>query len=182
MLKRFPAGFSDHPRTRGVYLGAGFHCVDEDGSSLHARGLLATHVNLKPNLRIIPARAGFTLKKSFLEKRVRDHPRTRGVYARPNNSREETRGSSPHARGLRRGRHGVGPGLGIIPARAGFTVPPVPISMPQTDHPRTRGVYPTGSFGIMRVTGSSPHTLGLRDPVPGRDPGVGIIPAHAGFT
>ena len=46
----------DHPRACGVYLGAGFHCVDEGG--------------------IIPARAGFTLGDPW-------NPNGPGVYHPP---------------------------------------------------------------------------------------------------
>ena len=50
-------------------------------------------------------------------------------------------GSSPLARGLHVERQAGTVGLGIIPARAGFTEGREPESRPESDHPRSRGVY-----------------------------------------
>ena len=50
-------------------------------------------------------------------------------------------GSSPLARGLRRGSGNVIPRDRIIPARAGFTKLPLPQQIVSEDHPRSRGVY-----------------------------------------
>ena len=70
-------------------------------------------------------------------------------------------GSSPLARGLRE-RAGVVPEpVGIIPARAGFTGLGPSLCSSQSDHPRSRGVYP---------------------PLPSPWYPRGIIPARAGFT
>ena len=91
-------------------------------------------------------------------------------------------GSSPLARGL---LHGVGQvqALGrIIPARAGFTATCAAAWKLAADHPRSRGVYTSGSRAMPKFEGSSPlargllsgHFLLLRVD--------GIIPARAGFT
>ena len=72
-------------------------------------------------LRIIPARAGFTVVTSVSTATAEDHPRSRGVYRGPRGPVRRAAGSSPLARGL--------PGKAIdnvefgriIPARAGFT-------------------------------------------------------------
>ena len=117
-------------------------------------------------------------------------------------------GSSPHARGLLAGGVDDSHAVGIIPARAGFTlglrrrdVPaaggPAARIIPARagftggtrrrrgwipDHPRTRGVYSWRPWPTRRGAGSSPHARGL----PGREPGnqllARIIPARAGFT
>ena len=50
-------------------------------------------------------------------------------------------GSSPLARGLRTAVAGVGAGLRIIPARAGFTEQFLDFHAAPPDHPRSRGVY-----------------------------------------
>ena len=56
-----PPAPSDHPRSRGVY-GRGFAGVDVIvGSSPLARGLRLGKLGDSADLRIIPARAGFTL-------------------------------------------------------------------------------------------------------------------------
>ena len=72
-------------------------------------------------VRIIPARAGFTLITALKQRISGDHPRSRGVYCADLLRICAEKGSSPLARGL----HGVAIGDGsesrIIPARAGFT-------------------------------------------------------------
>ena len=50
-----------------------------------------------------------------------DHPRSRGVYTRLGAWAHESDGSSPLARGLHVEGQAGPVGLGIIPARAGFT-------------------------------------------------------------
>ena len=91
-------------------------------------------------------------------------------------------GSSPLARGLHpQGRRGA-PVPRIIPARAGFTLPPTTCQPTCRDHPRSRGVYGGVAVDTGETTGSSPLARGL--------PGAGrqghrhrrIIPARAGFT
>ena len=131
---------------------------------------------------IIPARAGFTEQHSELHARAADHPRSRGVYDIETLPHPGLEGSSPLARGLRNAETFKSVGMGIIPARAGFTVRSWRYSSPRSDHPRSRGVY---SFLVASVTsrsGSSPLARGLRRwmcPV-GRS--SRIIPARAGFT
>ena len=107
---------------------------------------------------IIPARAGFTGLGRRAQRRWRDHPRSRGVYA----VGITACGSSPLARGLRDDGAGLGGDVGIIPARAGFTPSASPSPSPRADHPRSRGVYSTGLYKF--------------------DSGGRIIPARAGFT
>ena len=53
--------FRDHPRSRGVYVCISGHLTRKIGSSPLARGLLTTVPNYAVIIRIIPARAGFTL-------------------------------------------------------------------------------------------------------------------------
>ena len=50
----------DHPRTRGVYADDDSVLYQGPGSSPHARGLPARSDIYAADLRIIPARAGFT--------------------------------------------------------------------------------------------------------------------------
>ena len=51
----------DHPRSRGVYKIAYDPQIGRPGSSPLARGLLQNTIRRSHELRIIPARAGFTL-------------------------------------------------------------------------------------------------------------------------
>ena len=72
--------------------------------------------------------------------------------------------------------------VGIIPARAGFTLVSAALRRRRPDHPRSRGVYALGELAHEADHGSSPLARGL--------PGFilvvlsvrGIIPARAGFT
>ena len=131
----------DHPRSRGVY----FNRLLHEGEYLG----------------IIPARAGFT---SFLLSPAScggDHPRSRGVYLREELAAEISEGSSPLARGLRGDRVAHGLHVGIIPARAGFTLHPALIPYSHVDHPRSRGVYAAPPVRPSRRRGSSPLARGL---------------------
>ena len=133
-----------------------------DGSSPLARGLPDEARREVVRARIIPARAGFTVRDVGARDHVRDHPRSRGVYTarRPRTARMS--GSSPLARGLLEAEHTEGVCARIIPARAGFTTPP--------------------ALGRWGFCGSSPLARGLRRAV-SHDWGTGrIIPARAGFT
>ena len=90
---------------------------------------------------IIPARAGFTFTPTATALPSPDHPRSRGVYSLVIVLVVVEVGSSPLARGLpdrsRRPHHPVG----IIPARAGFTLHSRTTRPSIRDHPRSRGVY-----------------------------------------
>ena len=132
--------------------------------------------------RIIPARAGFTSPRGRPACRVRDHPRSRGVYSTSQAPTTSCRGSSPLARGLRgfsrTGEHSPR----IIPARAGFTSRTGGRGRVGWDHPRSRGVYGTVSSDAERRQGSSPLARGLLQVRRTHEPRARIIPARAGFT
>ena len=152
----------DHPRSRGVY---------------------HLEVGLGPVLvRIIPARAGFTVTVTPSERGARDHPRSRGVYPPPRTSPAPTAGSSPLARGLRAPTGGAAGPPRIIPARAGFTGYASGRRSIQADHPRSRGVYVLGDERGSSEAGSSPLARGLPWDRIDLDAGTRIIPARAGFT
>ena len=70
----------DHPRTRGVYIVMRDLTAQELGSSPHTRGLPPSDGLGHVIVRIIPAHAGFTARRTSSPSRPRDHPRTRGVY------------------------------------------------------------------------------------------------------
>ena len=132
------------------------------GSSPHTRGLPPRITTIRP-----PAM---------------DHPRTRGVYHPMGGVVSDTHGSSPHTRGLPAGSPALRRRRGIIPAHAGFTVEFLAQEEVQSDHPRTRGVYSHQRQTIKSPSGSSPHTRGLHLVHVPDVSGIGIIPAHAGFT
>ena len=91
-------------------------------------------------------------------------------------------GSSPLARGLRIFISKSSLGMGIIPARAGFTNDCTSPASTCQDHPRSRGVYKHASSEGYQTTGSSPLARGLRCIRINRACPTGIIPARAGFT
>ena len=72
----------DHPRSRGVYIDAFTSWVGHKGSSPLARGLPDRGPGRHRGVRIIPARAGFTVGRQVTVGDLGDHPRSRGVYAR----------------------------------------------------------------------------------------------------
>ena len=152
----------DHPRSRGVYSSAMRSLIALRGSSPLARGLLRAGHRIGTARRIIPARAGFTLT--------------------PPGATVADPGSSPLARGLRPRIPTDRSVAGIIPARAGFTPMRLIRASQNSDHPRSRGVYPCASARRSSGPGSSPLARGL----PARFADVNgqfrIIPARAGFT
>ena len=92
----------DHPRSRGVYEASQPSSVRAEGSSPLARGLPASTGAQLRRLRIIPARAGFTVREGRVPAQREDHPRSRGVYSRTEKIEHAAAGSSPLARGLLR--------------------------------------------------------------------------------
>ena len=172
----------DHPRSRGVYIADACSARMRLGSSPLARGLLADYTIELREVRIIPARAGFTRQLKILAGALEDHPRSRGVYGTTTTSRLRRLGSSPLARGLRRARVRPGRPRRIIPARAGFTGCTPDVRMRSWDHPRSRGVYVPPKDVPPGNRGSSPLARGLRGLSALLGDMGGIIPARAGFT
>ena len=175
-------GGRDHLRSRGVYKTSRSPRRPTPGSSPLARGLhLPDGGGVQPG-GIIPARAGFTLGRSSVGWRGRDHPRSRGVYSRRMAFWAPTPGSSPLARGLRERPRPPRTSGGIIPARAGFTGRDRPRGRMGEDHPRSRGVYTPPTRRRLTTPGSSPLARGLRHRSWASCTSQGIIPARAGFT
>ena len=117
--------WTDHPRSRGVYRGRMRVTSISRGSSPLARGLPTLRYPMSHGTWIIPARAGFTMRRPRRISGMRDHPRSRGVYATEFPLSTPAIGSSPLARGLHRHVHRQRHRSGIIPARAGFTSSPL---------------------------------------------------------
>ena len=113
---------ADHPRSRGVYENSFVDVLRMCGSSPLARGLPRHNPPLCKIRGIIPARAGFTQLVSRFSRRMRDHPRSRGVYYFFRPRVVCISGSSPLARGLPVQYVAPNTTERIIPARAGFTV------------------------------------------------------------
>ena len=131
----------DHPRSRGVYVKVPSARQRRMGSSPLARGLRRRRRLDFPPARIIPARAGFTRRRGLPRHPDGDHPRSRGVYRDLMTGVPIAKGSSPLARGLQPPAPVAMGGVGIIPARAGFTARSRKDTPIFPDHPRSRGVY-----------------------------------------
>ena len=177
-----PGPAPDHPRSRGVYPDFIFSKAFLIGSSPLARGLREPFDLRIRLIRIIPARAGFTLTLCLCSYDARDHPRSRGVYLVLRRERCVWLGSSPLARGLHVDARRGARQRRIIPARAGFTRARPRAWRRLPDHPRSRGVYALGRVWTENPVGSSPLARGLprRGLRLSRFPR--IIPARAGFT
>ena len=139
-------------------------------------------MTMRSQRRIIPARAGFTLRFMCGMEVGGDHPRSRGVYLWVSSSPVLAVGSSPLARGLRSERCEHTDASRIIPARAGFTRGWPFVFRLGGDHPRSRGVYSRRVRVFSIGIGSSPLARGLHFGNLLSRNGVRIIPARAGFT
>ena len=152
------------------------------GSSPLARGLHREIVVRPAEMRIIPARAGFTTGLRRFLLMTLDHPRSRGVYFARRLAEIDVTGSSPLARGLPLDDDVQPIFRGIIPARAGFTMRSFSACPPSSDHPRSRGVYPVTAPYCTAAGGSSPLARGLPGSCERKRSFARIIPARAGFT
>ena len=173
---------SDHPRSRGVYGFWALPTATAAGSPPLARGLRRRYSAGVSRGWITPARAGFTTIRTAQKNYDRDHPRSRGVYAKNVWVARISVGSPPLARGLRARERIIECLRRITPARAGFTQYDNGRGFGGLDHPRSRGVYPDYPRDQKRKTGSPPLARGLRLMGTGKLSGVRITPARAGFT
>ena len=173
----------DHPRSRGVYGSTMNVAFFPRGSSPLARGLLGGPEPQPAGVRIIPARAGFTVGIGRGDGAGRDHPRSRGVYAPAIAPGLTMTGSSPLARGLRGRRRRCHSRPGDHPRSRGvYEVITRSWTTPEGDHPRSRGVYGRGRRPWPGRWGSSPLARGLPALIAVGDAAERIIPARAGFT
>ncbi len=131
-----------HPRSRGE------HAV-EDRFERGPEGL-------------IPARAGSTRRRVRSRQSGRAHPRSRGEHWSDDLPGAPFVGSSPLARGARRGRRPPHGRRGLIPARAGSTVSSSATPVNARAHPRSRGEHRGLVLGVGPQRGSSPLARGAR--------------------
>ena len=152
------------------------------GSSPHTRGAPRGSSSTWPDVRIIPAYAGSTVRGGNYQLEATDHPRIRGEHAGARAYTPSRPGSSPHTRGALRRPPRLGCAVRIIPAYAGSTSLGLPTTTRRTDHPRIRGEHIGASDNHDATVGSSPHTRGALGDRRRLGPGGGIIPAYAGST
>ena len=194
--------YGSSPLARGL-LQPVIQSVEGEGSSPLARGLPLLPVQGNTQIRIIPARAGFTTNITGDDFDMTDHPRSRGVYPFCRSKAVlsswiiparagftcgalhyviSVQGSSPLARGLPSRPRQQAAIRRIIPARAGFTTRHSSPSWRSPDHPRSRGVYFPDVTTIIFDEGSSPLARGLPENETEAAMLLRIIPARAGFT
>ena len=152
------------------------------GSSPRERGARHRHQPRPRCLRLIPARAGSTIRTAARGSRGWAHPRASGEHHRRVEGMLDDLGSSPRERGalLIPGCERLPPGL--IPARAGSTTSDSRRCGTPWAHPRASGEHFPLSLAPLNKPGSSPRERGARfgrDARPGRR---GLIPARAGST
>ena len=152
------------------------------GSSPRARGTPGRGRSARPDRRFIPARAGNTATCFTTTCRTSVHPRARGEHYRRVCLRKGRAGSSPRARGTRRGSRRVRRRHRFIPARAGNTGAWRWPGRRRAVHPRARGEHMRARSSHSRTAGSSPRARGTRAPSSGGGNRWRFIPARAGNT
>ena len=151
---------TDHPRACGANTVSAFDYPREDGSSPRVRGKLARSAQVGHGVRIIPARAGQTVRPVCAMPSSPDHPRACGANGHARDHPQRDLGSSPRVRGKRtHATHQRVPAR-IIPARAGQTARLRPKRSARPDHPRACGAN-SGVFTLSAdISGSSPRVRG----------------------
>ena len=172
----------DHPRS----CGANFTPVETGstpaGSSPLVRGQPELVLDPVERVRIIPARAGPTGRRSCRWSWRADHPRSCGANADQRMAVDDMNGSSPLVRGQPNHRQNTRWHYRIIPARAGPTWAATRRPRPSSDHPRSCGAN-SGRPGPWVVSaGSSPLVRGQRSSRISPACVRRIIPARAGPT
>ena len=104
-----------------------------------------------------------------------------GVLFVAGRARQLSVGSSPHVRGFALRLEPPDVRVGFIPACAGFWLRPARPRLCRWVHPRMCGVLAVGDGVIAEKEGSSPHVRGFDTDNAEIMPGLGFIPACAGF-
>ena len=133
-------------------------------------------------LRIIPADAGNTIRRTPPSVQGRDHPRGCGEHQPCHFLLRDLRGSSPRMRGTLQGQGACHDLPGIIPADAGNTRICVRISKSSQDHPRGCGEHQSTGRLKDGSSGSSPRMRGTPPGAAAEAAKARIIPADAGNT
>ena len=131
---------------------------------------------------LIPARAGNTLFPIPHCPAFGAHPRSRGEHKFFTEAPLFLLGSSPLARGTHGRTRILAHRMGLIPARAGNTLPSLATSECYWAHPRSRGEHRPLRRALRTLPGSSPLARGTRGVVCEKVRGAGLIPARAGNT
>jgi len=152
------------------------------GSSPRVRGPRGDRPRGAARPRLIPARAGTTVRARRKGSRSPAHPRACGDHGNRCRDSGGHCGSSPRVRGPPSDSHSRVAGMRLIPARAGTTPHGASVALSDAAHPRACGDHPDWTRAIAPTAGSSPRVRGppRSSPSP-RDPRR-LIPARAGTT
>ena len=131
---------------------------------------------------LIPAHAGSTWKFRTVDWLGGAHPRSRGEHTGQSSSMSPSGGSSPLTRGAQTMIHPQTDRHGLIPAHAGSTLTSVDWHKIMRAHPRSRGEHLNKGLNVRCAQGSSPLTRGALRALGLPQPGIRLIPAHAGST
>ena len=171
-----------HPRACGENAVRVGRRVAQTGSSPRVRGKRFLRGGSRARGRLIPARAGKTLRRLSPPISGRAHPRACGENPRDGAGQALGPGSSPRVRGKRPlGLLGLRD-RGLIPARAGKTRASIHRFPNARAHPRACGENDLPKGGIDLGLGSSPRVRGKRRQVSSSSLLAGLIPARAGKT
>ena len=185
--KTVPAGRScerhkAHPRAGGENPTRKHTATSHPGSSPRGRGKLEVVSYVRIVVGLIPARAGKTITRTSSRSRRRAHPRAGGENVSWSSSPGSVSGSSPHGRGKLEVVSYVRIVVGLIPARAGKTVPSQCKTCPRRAHPRAGGENRLARARGPASSGSSPRGRGKLVSKLRCAFNNGLIPARAGKT
>ena len=175
-------GCQAHPRAGGENTSSSSCTLRDSGSSPRGRGKrqpARLHVRLGG---LIPARAGKTYGAQGGQGGRPAHPRAGGENGGMIVYPDGYVGSSPRGRGKRHVRPVVGPGRGLIPARAGKTGEGAPAIGAVGAHPRAGGENVKVRVCFASSSGSSPRGRGKHHQRAEAVARLGLIPARAGKT
>ena len=172
----------DHPRACGANDLPVLQFTERSGSSPRMRGKHGVERQNRLPDRIIPAHAGQTGCRCWVDGTGSDHPRACGANLQPGREGEADAGSSPRMRGKHRRNHGRNRLGRIIPAHAGQTSHFCTVSDVCPDHPRACGANRCQPEAVGHRHGSSPRMRGKHMAVAATNVDGRIIPAHAGQT
>ena len=154
-------GTAVHPRVRGEYSTGSPGVTSAIGSSPRARGIRDCGGPARGRGRFIPACAGNTSTSALETPCAAVHPRVRGEYQISRRPIFTRSGSSPRARGIRRGPPARRTRDRFIPACAGNTMKTSLRGVRGAVHPRVRGEYISAIRAFDSVVGSSPRARGI---------------------
>ena len=150
----------DHPRACGANDLPVLQFTERSGSSPRMRGKHGVERQNRLPDRIIPAHAGQTGCRCWVDGTGSDHPRACGANLQPGREGEADAGSSPRMRGKHRRNHGRNRLGRIIPAHAGQTRTRSGAVTWWPDHPRACGANKPARCRAKSRCGSSPRMRG----------------------